>query len=555
MTMKKLLSLVLCLMMVCSCAVAETADTLPKKFNRQLTAGNGVRGYARITASGVADWLNMLLPFTATDIQIRAIGEKQGEMSESIFDDDDWQVRFYAKDGDDKEVGTTWLYGDPAGVYFQSELLPDATLTVPVEQVNLLYQLMRGDYADLFFAFDPLAMKENGAQGNASAYEAVAKLLGIPADEWESKWMPVLEKYFLHLDLWLAGYGDPFAVSEESGALTMSANYEIPVEEIKAQAKYVIGQMLYDYDLQNLLLPYVTMEQRMTYLNPSLVYFYEACIDALPVKGNIILSREMSARGETVSTKISLPIPELPEKITAPLNAAVVSIFGLDEKQLMAGMNQLEMIQNSGSRTIALTGEKYAVRIAADLSNPDETTNVYDGTIRIEPIGEGDAVAAAFSCRMGHRIWQDEKYLDHDTTVFAFSVESASELLDETDPLKGSCVDFKPLAVDFSVDYRNNPYQSNGAVQINYDLNVKLPDASVQAAAVLRITTQTKMEQLTAAKAENVLLMTDERKNELVNAFIRNASMLMQNLGGMTVEDAGSSAPAAEATAVPPIAE
>ncbi len=555
MTMKKLLSLVLCLMMVCSCAVAETADTLPKKFNRQLTAGNGVRGYARITASGVADWLNMLLPFTATDIQIRAIGEKQGEMSESIFDDDDWQVRFYAKDGDDKEVGTTWLYGDPAGVYFQSELLPDATLTVPVEQVNLLYQLMRGDYADLFFAFDPLAMKENGAQGNASAYEAVAKLLGIPADEWESKWMPVLEKYFLHLDLWLAGYGDPFAVSEESGALTMSANYEIPVEEIKAQAKYVIGQMLYDYDLQNLLLPYVTMEQRMTYLNPSLVYFYEACIDALPVKGSIILSREMSARGETVSTKISLPIPELPEKVTAPLNAAVAAVFGMDEQQLITGMNHMEMVQNGSSRMITLMGEKYAVRIAADLSNPDETTNAYNGTIRIEPIGAGEAVAATFRCSMGHRIWQDEKYLDHDTTVFAFAVESESELLDETDPLKGRCADFKPLAIDFSVDYRNNPYQSNGAVQINYDLNVKLPDASVQAAAVLRITTQTKMEYLPAVSAENVLLMTDERKAELVNAFITNASMLMQNLGGTPEENAASAEPAAEATAVPPIAE
>ena len=358
MKMKRILSLVLCLMLACSCALAETADTLPKKFNRQLTGGNGIRGYMSITASGVADWLNNLLPFTATDIQIRAIGEKQGEMSESIRDDDDWQIRFYAKDSQDKEVGTTWLYGDPAGVYFQSELLPGSVLAVPVEQVNLLYQLMRGDYADLFFSFDPLAMKAAGAQGNVPAYQAVANLLGIPAEEWEAKWLPVVEKYFLHLDLWLAGYGDPFAMTGESGALTMSANYQIPAEDLKTQAKYVIGQMLYDNDLMTLLLPYVTMEQRMTYLNPTMVYFYEACIDALPLEGDIILSREMSARGEIVSAKVSLPIPQLPEKLAAPVNAAVTAIFGLAEADVMAGMNRIEITQLGTKREIAFVGDK-----------------------------------------------------------------------------------------------------------------------------------------------------------------------------------------------------
>ena len=371
MTMKKLLSMMLCLAMLVSCAFAETADTLPKKFNRQLTGGNGLRGYMSITASGVADWLNMLLPFTATDIQIRAIGEKQGEMSESISDDDDWQVRFFAKDSQNQEVGNTWLYGDPSGVYFQSELLPGSILTVPVEQVNLLYQLMRGDYTDLFFAFDPLQMKVSGAQDNVPAYQAVANMLGISAEEWETKWLPVLEKYFLHLDLWLAGYGDPFAVSGETGALTMSATYRIPADELKSQAKYVIGQMLYDNDLMTLLLPYVTMEQRMTYLNPNMVYFYEACIDALPLSGDIVLSREMSARGEVVSNKVELPIPELPAKVADPIGEALSTLFGLTDKALLSGMNRVEIFQNASERGICLHGEKRSIRIVADMTKHD----------------------------------------------------------------------------------------------------------------------------------------------------------------------------------------
>jgi len=218
--MKKFLCIVISAMLLFSFAAAETADTLQKKFVRQLTAGYGVRGYASIRAFGAAEWLNMLLPFTATDVQIRAIGEMQRDMSENVMDDDDWQIRLFAENSDGQEVGTTWIFGDPAGMYFQSELLPGETLAVPVEQIHLLYQLFKGEYAEIFFAFDPYEMKAPGANGNVSAYGAVAELLGIEAEAWESEWFPVLEKYLLHLDLWLSSYGDPSFVTGESGLLS-----------------------------------------------------------------------------------------------------------------------------------------------------------------------------------------------------------------------------------------------------------------------------------------------------------------------------------------------
>jgi len=376
--------------------------------------------------------------------------------------------------------------------------------------------------------------------------------MGIPAAEWETKWLPVLEKYFLHLDLWLAGYGDPFAVSGETGALTMAATYRIPADELKTQAKYVIGQMLYDNDLMTLLLPYVTMEQRMTYLNPSMVYFYEACIDALPLSGDIVLSREMSARGEIVSNKVELPIPELPAEVADPMEDALAAVFGLSDEKWLSGMNRVEIFQNAGESGICLSGEKSSISIVADVTKPNEYTTAYDGMIRIVPVDAGEtAVAAAFTCAASHRIWQDEKYLDHDTSVLSFDVEPAKELLAEDDPLKARCVAFKPVGFEFKVDYRNNPYQENSAVQINYDLNVTLPDAAVQASAVLRITTQMKMETLPVTGAENVQTMTEERKHELLMTFVENAAHTMQNLSGTQAEEA----PVAQPTAVPPMNE
>ncbi|MGN1367484.1 MAG: hypothetical protein ACI4WX_01330 [Aristaeellaceae bacterium] len=546
--MKRLLCLVLCLLLAIPSAMAETADTLQKLFVRQLTGGNGARGYISLSASGVADWLNLLLPFTATEIQVRAIGQKQGDMSETVDDDDDWQIRFYVKDSDGQEAGTTWLYGNPKGMYFQSELLPDTLLTLPVTQVNLLYQLFRGEFADLFFAFDPLDLSAPGANGNASAYTAVAEVLGIPADTWTADWLPVLDKYFTHIDLWLAGYGESSIVSENTGSLTMSASYSIPVDDLKAEAKYLIGQMMYDNDLQNLLLPYVTMEQRVTYLNPQMLYFYEACIDALPLNGNVVLSREMSAMGEVVSTAMELPLPPLPDELTATVGKAAKALLHLSDENLLEGVERLVMRQSGQEKTFTLSSSKHTVTLSAAGTTAAGSTDL-SGTISILPgqNGQGDAVTAAFSYALSNRVWQDEKYLNHDTTEFALAIKPVD---DEAQ--------FQPLELAWTLDYRNNPSQQDSPVQVNLNVDAKLPDAQITAEAVMRITTQMKMETLPTTGAEDAGKLTDTRKEELLNSFVLGMANLVtsQNTSEPeSTEPAATDVPEPAPTLVPTLNE
>lgn len=555
--MKKVLCLLLCLMLIVPFAAAETADTLPKRFARQLSGGNGVRGYARITASGLADWLSVLLPFTATDIQIRAIGEKQGEMSEDILDDDDWQIRFYAENSAKQEVGTTYLYGDPKGVYLQSELLPGMVLSVPVEKTHLLYEFFRGDWIDLFFAFDPMDMKANGANGNASSYEAVGRVLGVPAEEWEAKWMPVLEKYFLYMDLWLAGYGEPSMVSgEDVGSLRMTATYTIPVEDLKKEAKYIIGLMLYDNDLQSLLLPYVTMEQRVTYLNPTMVYFYEACIDALDMEGDIILSREMSAMGEVTHATVSLPLPTLPETVTDPVDELITNLFGLEDAKWLSEVDRVVVNQFGFEQNITLNGEKRSITISATEIDAVEDADAWEGTVKVIPNAgvEENALSASFACSAGHKIWQDDNYLDHDTSKFSFEINPALDNLDEDDPFRSSYIEFQPVAVSLSVDYRNNPHQANSAVQINVDVDANLPDAQVQATVVLRITNPMDMKALPTTGTEDFTQLNAERKDELLQLLIANAVQTMSALNADELPAQAETAPQATATVVPPAA-
>ncbi len=535
--MKRLLSLVLCLMLTLSFAVAEDVDTLPKRFIRQLSGGNGARGYLTVSASGVAEWLDALLPFTASDIQIRAIGQKQGEASEAITDDDDWQVKFYVKDDQGQEKGVTWLYGDPQGLYFRSELLPDTMLTYPVEQAHLLYQIFRGEFDDLFFAFDPLDMKQPGKNGNAPAYEAVAQLLGIPETEWEAKWLPVLEPYFLHLDLWLSSFGDPSFMTGETGELTMTADFTIPVEDLKAEAKYLIGQLLYDSELQSLLLPYVTMEQRITYLNPQMLYFYEACIDALDISGDVVLSREMSAMGEVVSTTVSLPVPPLPDALTAPAEEVAASLLGLPE-DLLSGVNRITLQQTGEEKSVTLMSDQRTLVLSASPSSEEEGVTALFGNIALT--SSESSYKAAYSLRTSHKIWQDENYKDRDTTAFFLSI-----VPEDTDA--------QPVSLAWTVDYINNPFQQDSAVQVTIDAAAQLPDAEIAAKMVLRISTQISMQSLSTEGGENVTTMTDERKTQLLDTFVKNAVTTIENLD--EIVSPVQTEPEAAATAVPPAAE
>ena len=530
--MKRLFALVFALMLIVSTAVAETADSLHKLFVRQLTGGNGFRGYISLTASGVAEWLNYLMPFTASDIQIRGIGEKQGDLSADILDDDEWQVRFYTKNADGREVGTTWLYGDPDGIYFDSELLPGTKLRFPTKGLHLMYQLFQGAFDDLFFAYDPLSLMERSENGTVAAYDAIADMMGISAKEWEDEWFPVLEEYFLHLDLWLNSYGDPAFLTGETGALKMSATYKIPVDDLKREAKYIIGQMLFDNELQNLLAPLVSTEQRITYLNPTMVYFYEACIDALPLEGEITLAREMSASGEITSTMISLPIPQLPSKVVEAVSQTAKEIFGLPYDDMLANIKQLIYVTNGNHKSITLNGTKRNITIDANAACDESGLNELAGTIRITPeIGvDENAFLASFNCTYGNRNWQDENYLSHEQTSFAISFDPHLEALSADDPFRGAYVDFSPVSLALVLEYRNNTFQQGSPAQLNFSATSQVRDAQFQLEGVLRITTQLQFSALETEPVVDIDSLSVDDKRRLLDQFHENAVHMMANL-------------------------
>lgn len=536
--MKKLICLLLCLLMVMPIAMADD-DTLPEKFQKQLiTGGNGLRGTIALTASGAAEWLNYLQPFTAAQLQIRAIGQAQNAYTDMVTDDDNWQVKLYAKDDQDAMRGLTYIYGDPQALYIKSELIPDTLLFIPADDAHVLYDLARGDLLKLFVSVDPLSLSKQKAGKNLPAYSAIADLFQINEEEWATNWAPVMEKYETDLDMWLSCYTSGPVVSGSTGAMTMKTTFTIPSDELKAKAKAVIGTMLYDYELQALITPHVTDAQRAMYLNPSMIYFYNACIDALPLNGDIMLEREMSALGENVGMMMSLPLPALPEEITQAAGEFLSSIFSLPYTDVLSDIDRITVVQTDGDMTVSLSSPARTISLIIAESASNAETVMLDGFIRITPAAGIDEqpLFAAFSYKTKHTIWQDSEWVRHDDTTYALSFEPDLSLLAEDDPFRSSYVDFAPMKLELSVNYYNKTDNAYRPVQLDLTLAAQLQDAEFGLSAKLRVAEKWTLETLPTANAQNLIQMSDEQINTLLTTMTNNAVLTMTTLN--TQQDA-----------------
>lgn len=553
--MKKLICLLLCLMMALPCA-ALAEDTLPEKFQKQLiTGGNGLRGTVALTASGSADWVSYIQPFAGAALQLRAIGQAQGTHASIVTDDDNWQIKLYAKDDQSEMRGLTYLYGDPQAIYIKSDLLPGTLLTIPAESAHVLYSIAQGEMLDLFAAIDPLGLNEQAAGENLPAYSAIAKLLQVEEAEWAEAWQPVMDKYETDLDMWLAGYTSGPVVGGSTGAMTMCTTFTIPSDDLKAKAKEIIGMMLYDYELQALIVPYVTDAQRAMYLNPSMGYFYNACIDALPLEGDLVLEREMSALGENVSMTISLPLPKLPEELTVPAGEMLASVFSLPYSDVLGDLDRVTMTQSTGDISVSLSSPERTISLIIDESASNAETVMLDGFIRITPAAgnEEQPLYAAFAWKTKHTVYQDAEWIRHDDNSFELSVEPDLSLLAEDDPFRNAYVDFAPMKIALAVNYYNKTDNAYRPVQVDVILDAQLPDAELGMNAQLRVTEMWQLENLPTAGAQNLLQLSDEQINELLATLTTNAVITMTTLN--TTPDAAQEPDAGVAeTPVPPAA-
>ncbi|MBQ8555132.1 MAG: hypothetical protein IJ438_04570 [Clostridia bacterium] len=544
--MKRFLCLLLCLMLLIPSVLAETDYSLQDKFNQQyLLTGNGVTGKFSLTAFGGAPWLEYLLPFAGNEMRIRLIHSPTGETSDMIAGDEYWQFQLYAQDAQKNAYGTTMVYGDEQAIYMSSELLPGELLTLPVGQ----------DLLNAIFG---------SSEGNDSFYTAFANLMQIDDDDWAAYWEPVMEKYYTDMELWLSGYAPAPILGGTTGAMTMHTTYTIPADDLKAQMKKIVGLMIYDHDLQALLRPVFGEELASLYLNTALVYFYEACIDLLPLSGSVVLEREMTVLGEVVGTSFSLPLADLPQDLVDAAGSLLSAVFALPEVSLPREFQRITVSQSQGDVSVMLSAPTMTYSVILDETASNAETSQWEGYIRINPAaGVNEApLSAAFTMKTSHAITTDDEGITRDSTSFSLAIAPDLSMLEEDDPFRNSYIDFAPVSLDYTLRYASNDSQME-PTQINVTGNVKLPDAEVGLDLVVKTTAKWDMPSLPTAGAENVLAMSDARAQELLARFVSNATITMatMNAGALptatpepaTLTDIPEPVQTAEPTAVPPM--
>lgn len=470
--MKKRICLLLCLVltMTCATAMAKVEYTLVEKWQRQVDFGNGIKGTLKLDVSGQTDWAKLLAPINGVPVEIRA-----------IHDDERFQYRLYVEKGEEL-LGLTQLYGDGQTVYLKSDLLPDTLLSFPTG----------GDVLNRL-----AGVKEDESP---SLYSAVLNILNVPQTTWEGKWLPALDAYSSAIELWMENYASaPSVLRADDGSATVLVRYDIPADGLKSQVKALWANVLQDETLLPLLQGQLNQAQQDAYLNPNLQYYYDQVIDGLTLTGNIILEREMTAKGDALRTVMTFPLTQ-------------------------DGWESLTISQAAETTTVEVLGadREFALELTETLETGSSTA--YQGKVRYVPADKArKAFAAAFTLVETKTSSVDEDTRSHDMTTWSVKVQPDEEHTGE------GWEDVQAMDIDLSLHLHSKSQQSS-PVTVAVDASIKLADAEITAALELKTRSKWVMDDLPTEGAADVSTMPAEELNQLLTDLGLNGLTMVQRM-------------------------
>ena len=145
-------------------------------------------------------------------------------------------------------------------------------------------------------------------------------------------------------------------------------------------------------------------------------------------------------------------------------------------------------------------------------------------------------LSAAFTYESTCRIWEDEEYKTHEDYTWALTLAPDTSLVTPDDPFHSSYVQFAPISLSASVAYTKKE-KANSPVQVVIEVNATLADAEVSATANLKVAERWERDDLPVTGGEDLTRMTPERREELRNVFIDNATRTMTTLNAVPAGD------------------
>lgn len=369
-----LLALILGLGSMASALAGPEDYSLSEKLLKQLEAGNGFTGqlsFSLIPTEGrESEAVQTTQPFVFDISYITVLPDlTTGTLGESRYD-----IRYL--DGESTRASALLSQRD-GQFYLKTDLLNDSW-----------YMLgnggRSGDTADAPDDSAPASPMAESLQGLLSQ-GAMPSLYGFFLSALSQGKNPdpvafseALTPYTTKIDLWIEGYRQSAVLGKtEDGTSTMKVDYTIPPSAVKAQLKQLVMDMLMDGDLHPQLQALLPKEDAALFLSPAMQSFYFAAIDALPLEGDMTLSRTVSLKGATLALHLNLP---------------------LYDKE--AGSVELSYDRTAGKgdlpeeNVLSLLTENVTLTLEYQVYSSMTDVTVYQGTLLREP-HRGDATMAA----------------------------------------------------------------------------------------------------------------------------------------------------------------
>lgn len=255
--------------------------TLPEKMTKQIQVGSGIKGAFTVESEGKSDFTLLLSKLNGKEIQFRGIQSENKEL-----------YSFYTENESGIQEGLTQLYVE--------------------DGLNILSSVSFGNssfsWNDISSALDMLKT-QNGQ--NLSFDSALRQFFSVTEEEWKTRWETVINEYYKLIEAWISKYAlTPNTVKTDDGDTAIEIRYEIDDDSLKDGICSLLEAALSDNALVELLKEKMTEEQQLLYLNKELMYYYREVIKRVVLKGNVILSRTVSTKGNIISATIELPMVE-----------------------------------------------------------------------------------------------------------------------------------------------------------------------------------------------------------------------------------------------------
>ena len=371
--MKRILALLTVLVLLCGAAFAEEVPQsykdLRDKLYRQLLL-SGLRGVARFTLEGEAEWAKPFQPISGALIQFQTVTDREGHTELEAY---------ISKNG--TSTAHTRLWGDGTSLYLRSDLLIDTVLRYP----------WKGDF------YSSLTAQGNN---NPDYLSALVNAL-IHADDWDGITAPLRAE----LENWLMRYAEsPEQVTDDAGRNMLRIHYRISANDVKAEMKNLLRIALNDKEILRQVRLYLTEEQQLLGFSVENLAYEDRVIDTLPLNDGITLERLVSTLGDAVSTEITLPL-----------------VHG-DQ-----GWTQLTLRDSDGTTYLSLEGGEQPVSLSITQTVNTRGSSAWQGTAEIAD-ADGETLRAVWTADRSYSEIRDEStYVSHEVTIYNFKAEPAQD--------------------------------------------------------------------------------------------------------------------------------